>query len=231
MAAGQAVRAADARDPQRGHSPAGEEIGARCRRALRRAVAMSHAGAPDIDWGSGMAWIKNLFAACCAVVVLALSGQARVAAIGPDHQAGRSGAARRQHRRRGPPDGGADRPGAGRDDRRREPPRRQRHDRHRAGVARGARRQHAADDRQHLSDRRPDAEGELPSGDRLRSDLLPGAVAGGVRGQQRVALQDAQGSARRGARQARRTVDGGGRPRHDLPDGLHHVHRARPASP
>ena len=34
-----------------------------------------------------------------------------------------------------------------------------------------------------------------------------------------------QGPARCGARQARRAVDGGGRPRHDLPDGLQHDHQ------
>ena len=58
----------------------------------------------------------------------------------------------------------------------------------------------------------------------------PGAVAGGVRGQQRVALPDLQGPARCGARQARRAVDGGGRPRHDVPDGLQHDHQGGRAS-
>jgi tripartite-type tricarboxylate transporter receptor subunit TctC len=49
-----------------------------------------------------MVFIRNLFAACCAISVLALSGHAAWPQSGPDHQAGRSGAARRQHRRRGP---------------------------------------------------------------------------------------------------------------------------------
>ena len=135
-----------------------------------------------------MARIKNLFAACCAVVVLALSGQ------GAWPQSGRTihlivpvppgastdAVARLMAEQIGRAQGVTivveNRPGASRNDR------------DRGGFARGAGRQHAADDGQHLSDRRPDPEGELPSGDRLRSDLLPGAIAGGVRGQQRVAL-------------------------------------------
>ena len=169
-----------------------------------------------------MTCFRTIAAMCLAAITIGLylSG-AHWRKQGRTIRLGRAGAARRQHRRRGAPDGRADRPGAGRDHRGREPAGRQRHDRHRGGVPRRARRQHAADDGEHLPDRRADAEGELPSGDRVRSDLLPGAIAGGVRGQQRVALQDAQGIARRRARQARRTVDGGGRPGLDVPDGLH----------
>ena len=189
MAAGQAVGAPRARRSAKRARFSWRRSSAHGSPRLARAVADVARWPDPRSWGHRMTFIKNLFAACCAIVVLALSGQTASAAIRPHHQAGRPGAARRQHRRRGPSDGGADRPRPGRDDRRREPPRRQRHDRHRAGVARGARRQHAPDDGQHLSDRRPDPEGELPSGHRLRSDLLPGAVAGGVRGQQRVALQ------------------------------------------
>jgi tripartite-type tricarboxylate transporter receptor subunit TctC len=44
---------------------------------------MSHADR-DIDWGLCMAWTRNLFAACCAVVVVALSGE------GASSQSGRT---------------------------------------------------------------------------------------------------------------------------------------------
>ena len=141
--------------------------------------------------------------------------------IGQDHQARGSGAARRLDRRDRPADGRADRLGAGRHDRGREPAGRERHDRHRAGVARGPRRHDAADDREHLSHRCADPEGELPSGHGVRPDLLPGAVARGVRGQQCVAVPEPEGHAGRCEGEARRIDHGGGRSRLDVPDGLY----------
>ena len=106
-------------------------------------------------------------------------------------------------------------------DHRREQAGRRRHHRGRSGGARGAGRQHAADQQQRHDHQLDPAQGELRSADELRADLLSGHDAADHRRQQRVALSHAGGAGGRGARQAGRAVDRQRRAQH------HPAHRDR----
>ena len=133
------------------------------------------------------------------------------------------GSARRDHRSPVPRPGRPDR-----QDQRSDPDRREQagwrwNYRGRDGGARRARRQYAAGQHQRHGDQRDPAEGQLRPGRELRADLLSRAIAAGDRRQQRVALPHAGRSDRRGARQARRTVDRQRRPQY------HPAHRDRTA--
>ena len=100
---------------------------------------------------------------------------------------------------------------AGASDGGREPPRRRHHDRYRGRRTRRPRRQHAADHRALSRHRSASAKAELRSADRPGADLPSRELAGGDRGQQRIAVSDACRLHRCCARQARRGDVRGGR--------------------
>ena len=131
------------------------------------------------------------------------------------------GPARRQHRSPGPRSSRITSPAPKASDHRREQAGRRRRHRGRSGGARGAGRQHAADQQQRHDHQLDPAKGELRSADELRADLLSGLDAADHRRQQRIALPHARGAGRCGARQARRIVDRERRAQH------HPAHRDR----